>query len=250
MGQRAAAAVLERDQRRACRRGRDGRVAASERLQQGFLIGGDDEVTGVQQLALEPAREEVQDDAGLRGERRSRGKIQARCRQGLSAASCSQRQTVVADASQIARSSTSWCRRGVRAGSSHAIATTSAPCSGGKTARATRARPFLQPLDALLAEPPSPLAHDLRMAIDAHGDLLVLQAVGGMQDQPRPLHIPKRQRRGLRPALTLGTLVSSQRDRIRLAREARPLLRGARTGPFTYGNSSSADCSTGGRRLE
>jgi hypothetical protein len=69
VGRRAAAAVLELDQRRATRRGRDRRVAASERLQLGLLIGADDEVAGVQQLALEPARIEVQDHAGLLGER-------------------------------------------------------------------------------------------------------------------------------------------------------------------------------------
>jgi hypothetical protein len=52
------------------------------------------------------------------------------------------------------------------------------------------------------------------MAIDSHGDLLVLQTVGRIQDQPRALHIPKRQRRRLRPSLKLGTLLSRQLDPI------------------------------------
>jgi hypothetical protein len=46
------------------------------------------------------------------------------------------------------------------------------------------------------------------MAVDAHGDLLVPQTVGGIENQPRALHITKRQRRRLCPALKLDTLVS------------------------------------------
>ena len=52
------------------------------------------------------------------------------------------------------------------------------------------------------------------MAIDAHGDLLVLQPVGRIQDQPRPLHIAKRLRRRLRPPLELDTFLSRQLNRI------------------------------------
>jgi hypothetical protein len=52
------------------------------------------------------------------------------------------------------------------------------------------------------------------MAIDAHSNLLVGQTVSRIQDQPRPLHITKRQRRRLRPLLKLGTILSRQLDRI------------------------------------
>jgi transposase len=52
------------------------------------------------------------------------------------------------------------------------------------------------------------------MAIDAHRDLLILQALGGVEDQSRALHIPKRQRRRLRPPLELGTVLSRQLDPI------------------------------------
>jgi hypothetical protein len=65
VGQRAAAAVLELDQRRTARRGRHRRVAAPERLQLGLLVRADDKVARMQQLALKAARIEVEHAAGL-----------------------------------------------------------------------------------------------------------------------------------------------------------------------------------------
>jgi hypothetical protein len=53
VGQRAAAAVLELDQRRTARRRRDRRMAAPERLQLRLLVRADDEVARMQQFALE-----------------------------------------------------------------------------------------------------------------------------------------------------------------------------------------------------
>ena len=53
VGERAAAAVLELAAHRVSRRGRNGFVAAAERLQLGFLVGGDHELAGAEQLALE-----------------------------------------------------------------------------------------------------------------------------------------------------------------------------------------------------
>src|SRR5215211_759350 len=102
--------------------------------------------------------------------------------------------------------------RSCTAGNSHATATTSATCSGGKTARATRARLIPQPLDALLAEPSSPLRHDLRVAIAAHRDVLVLQPLGRIEDQPGALHIPVGQRRRTSATLKLTTILIAELD--------------------------------------
>jgi hypothetical protein len=79
------------------------------------------------------------------------------------------------------------------AGNSHATALTSATCSGGKTARATRALLVLQPLDSLLGEPSSPLAHDPRRGVQARSDLAIIQTIGGIHHDPRTLHLAKRQ---------------------------------------------------------
>src|SRR4029450_3169203 len=68
------------------------------------------------------------------------------------------------------------------------------PAWGGKTARATRARLVLEPLDAPLAEPSSPLADDLRVTAAADRDLLIGQALGRVEDQPGSRHDPKRGR--------------------------------------------------------
>jgi len=65
IGQRAAAAVLELDQRRATGRGRHRLMAARERLQLGLLVGADHELARMQPPALEPPGVEIQDAAGL-----------------------------------------------------------------------------------------------------------------------------------------------------------------------------------------
>jgi len=71
------------------------------------------------------------------------------------------------------------------------------------------------------------------MAIDAHRDLLVLQALGGVEDQPRPLHIPKRQRRRLRSPLELGPFLSRQLDPITARPGHENHFRRAPTASFT-----------------
>ena len=48
VGQRAAAPVLELDQRRATRPGRHRLMAARQRLQLGLLVGADDVLAGMQ----------------------------------------------------------------------------------------------------------------------------------------------------------------------------------------------------------
>jgi hypothetical protein len=130
----------------------------------------------------------------------------------LSASSWSQRQIVEAEASVTPRSTTSRCSsvrvkrdsgRPWVAGSSQAIALTSATCSGGKTARATRARLVAQPVEALFAESSPPLRDDLRVAVEPTGDLLVLHPRGRVEDQARPLDLAPRQRRRPRTPLEL-----------------------------------------------
>jgi hypothetical protein len=75
------------------------------------------------------------------------------------------------------------------AGSSHAIALTSATCCGGKTARATRARLVLQTLKAIMKEPSSPLPNDPRGRVQPGRDLRVRQPLHGIEHDPRALHI-------------------------------------------------------------
>jgi hypothetical protein len=59
IGQRAAAAVFELDQRRSARTGRHRLMAARERLQLGLLIGTDDVLARVQPPALKAPRVEI-----------------------------------------------------------------------------------------------------------------------------------------------------------------------------------------------
>ncbi len=75
------------------------------------------------------------------------------------------------------------------AGSSQAIAFTSATCSGGKTARAPRARSVLEPLQALLMKAPSPAADDPRRGVEPRRDLNVGLAFGRVENDPCPLDL-------------------------------------------------------------
>jgi len=79
-------------------------------------------------------------------------------------------------------------------GSSHAIALTSATCCGGKTARATRALLVLQPIQALLGEPSSPLPDNPRRRIQSRRDLGVVCSLGGIEHDPRALDVTERHR--------------------------------------------------------
>ena len=148
----------------------------------------------------------------------SRGKIHERVCHGLIASSCNHRQIVDADASVTPRSITRRCSSAREkrdsgspcvAGSSHAIALTSATCCGGKTTRATRARSVLQTITAIMKEPFSPLPDDPRGRVQPRSDLGVLR---GIQHDPRALHILKRQL--LSPSAThqLPTLSLGEHD--------------------------------------
>ena len=56
------------------------------------------------------------------------------------------------------------------------------------------------------------LLHDLRMTTAAHRDLLVGHPLGRVEDQPRPLHHPKRQRQRRRPTLKLEAILLAELD--------------------------------------
>src|SRR5213592_1367676 len=125
------------------------------------------------------------------------GKIQERCCHGFSASSASQRAIVEADASQTPRSITSRCSSAREKresgtpclrGNSHAIAFTRAICSGGKTARATRTLPIVEPDQPLLEEALPPAPNHLRRRLQPPRDLGVALPLGGVQDHLRPLH--------------------------------------------------------------
>jgi hypothetical protein len=66
IGQRAASAIFELDQRRPARSGRDRRVAARQRLQLGLLVGADDVLARVQPPTLKAPGVEVEHPTGLR----------------------------------------------------------------------------------------------------------------------------------------------------------------------------------------
>ena len=98
------------------------------------------------------------------------------------------------------------------AGSSHAIALTSATCSGGKTARATRARLVLQTLKTLLGEPSSPPADQSRRGIKPPGDLRVRHPVRSVEHDPSALHILKRKLLRASATLELRALLIAELD--------------------------------------
>ena len=84
----------------------------------------------------------------------------------------------------------------------------------GETARATRARPVLQPLQAALAEASSPLRNDLRRRVQPRGDLLVLQPLGRIQHDPRSLHLSEGGRQATCDRLKLRALPLAELDRM------------------------------------
>jgi hypothetical protein len=70
VSQRPTPPTLELDQRRAPGPGRRRLISTPERLELGLLIGADDEVAGVQEPAVAPARVKIEHDRGLSGKRR------------------------------------------------------------------------------------------------------------------------------------------------------------------------------------
>jgi hypothetical protein len=202
IGQRAAAAVFEFDQRWTSRTDRHRLMAATSACRWDFSSAQITSSFGAQPLALEHARVEVQRAGRLDRKSGSRGKIHDLVCHGLIASSCSQRQIVCAEASLTPRSITSRCsstrekRAGGRpcdSGNSHAIALTSATCSGGKTTRSTRPRLVAQPRQPMLGESSPPTTNQPRRAIQPGRDLGVVQPLGRVEHDPRALHIPEGQ---------------------------------------------------------
>jgi hypothetical protein len=89
---------------------------------------------------------------------------------------------------------------------------TSATCSGGKTARATRARLVLQPLQAIDGESSSPPPHQTRRGIKTRRDLGVVLPLGGIEHDPGPLHVLERQLLRPRHPLQHAPLVITELD--------------------------------------
>ena len=102
--------------------------------------------------------------------------------------------------------------RPCRTGSSQAIALTSATCSGGKTARASRARSVLQPLQTFVMEAPSPATDDPRRCVQASGDVHVAFPCGCIEDDLGALHLPPGKLLGAGDPLELQSLPLAQLD--------------------------------------
>ena len=129
----------------------------------------------------------------------SRGKIQLRWRQGGNASALSQRQSVTPlICATIPRAITSrWssgtvkCASGTpwREGISQASRLTSTTTLGGEAGWAPAAGLFVQPGEAFEEEPVPPLADDLPRRIEAGGDDVVPDVLGGEQDDLGANHV-------------------------------------------------------------
>jgi hypothetical protein len=97
-------------------------------------------------------------------------------------------------------------------GSSQASAFTSAICSGGKTARAARALPIIEPRQPLFEKALPPAADKIGSRLEPTRDLRVALPVSGVQDHLRPHHHLVRQRVTSNTALQLGPLLAAQLD--------------------------------------
>jgi len=99
-------------------------------------------------------------------------------------------------------------------GSSHAIALTSATCSGGEAARATHAFLVTQPIKALVVKAFSPPADKLGHHLQPPPDLNIAHPLRRVQNKLRALHFPMRPRVARRTMLELGALLLAQHDLI------------------------------------
>jgi len=144
----------------------------------------------------------------------------------LIASSASHRPIVEGDASLTPRSMTNRCssERLKREsgtprllGSSHAIALTSATCSGGEAARASRASSVAQSLDPLLTEPSSPPPDEFGQHLQPLTDLNVAQPVRGVQHKLGSQHLTVRTGITRGTVLKLAALLIAQHDLISAA---------------------------------
>src|SRR6266508_3021311 len=137
--------------------------------------------------------------AALAAKAGSRGKIQERCRQGLSASWSSQRHSVETETSltrPVVMTSSRSSGRLQRpsgtprvAGSSQAIALTSTTTAEGETARPAGPLAVPQPAKAFLDKAFAPLRHGVDRHPKPPGDPGVLLPLGGRQHDPGPHHL-------------------------------------------------------------
>src|SRR5574340_118568 len=169
----------------------------------------------------------------------SRGNIQQRCCHGRMASSCSQRHTVLllifatrperwacrATSATLSRDS----GRPSVAGNSQASALTSTVSPGGEGPGTSWADPLFQARQSLLEEALAPLADHLAPGVQARGDLVVVQAVGGHENHLGPRDLEVRQRIFGRTPTHLGCLARGQNDtEWAFPRHRRTLLEGSR----------------------
>src|SRR4029450_618341 len=134
--------------------------------------------------------------AALAAKSGSRGKIQERCRQGLSASWSSQRHSVETETSLTRPLVMTSSRSSARlqrlsgtarvAGSSQAIALTSTTTAEGEAARPARPLAIPQPAKPLLDKTLAPLRHRVDRHPKPPGDRDVLLPIGGGQHDPGP----------------------------------------------------------------
>jgi hypothetical protein len=72
-----------------------------------------------------------------------------------------------------------------RCGNSQASALTATWMLGGKLRRAPDSRFFVEPREAFLEEAFAPFADDLARGIEPCGDSIVVEALSGVEDDPR-----------------------------------------------------------------
>src|SRR3972149_9158317 len=121
----------------------------------------------------------------------SRGKIQVRWLHGRIASSLSQRHRVVSPMEATMPRLRTSCLISARlkrdngrpcsCGSSQASALTATTTPGGKAGWAPAAEPFFEPAQALIKEALPPLADNLARGIEPRRDLVVAQALGGVE---------------------------------------------------------------------
>jgi hypothetical protein len=74
---------------------------------------------------------------------------------------------------------------------------------------------IIKPIQPLRAEPGSSTPDAIRRTVQPRGDIDVLQALGRVQDHPRSLHRPERQRDRTRAPLKLFPLLGGKLNPVR-----------------------------------
>jgi hypothetical protein len=193
------------------------------RLDRRLRVGTDDHVAGLEQLALPAPRVQVKHPPGLLQKIGVAGEdprtVLPRFDRILGEPAADRRRRRVAtprsttnrcNSERLKRESGTPCFLG----SSHAIALTSATCSGADAARATRAFPITQPAKTLVVKALSPTTHKLGHHLQTGADLNIAQLISRVQNKLGALHLPMRPRIARRAMLQLGPLLLAQHDPI------------------------------------